>query len=220
MSGGGGGGKPQPIQASAGERIQAGLAKDQIDYYRGTYQPLEQAMVADANQDRSARFAGQNATAAMREVSPSLQQAALSGTMVDTGALGGAMGQARGAGLAQGVRDQADRRLDALDVGLGATADASKSLSQAAAIQTDEALGQSRLQIAKQNAKNDERAGYLGALGSIGGTYAGYKMPDWKKQLDAARLKKQNAAAAAKSTRMGASQEGYAALSGWKGPTK
>lgn len=212
---GGGSKKPDPIMPSLGEKIQAQTARDQIDYYRNTYQPLEQAMLYDANQDRSSRFAAEAGTAATREITPSLQQAAMMGTTADTAALGSAVGQARGAGLAMGVRDQADRRADAVGVGLGATSDATKSLSQAAAIQTDVAIDKARLEIAKQQAKNDERAGYLGGLASLAGTYVGYKMPSWKQALDARKAAKQ-------SLKMGSTQRGYSDqyLSGWAGPKK
>jgi hypothetical protein len=44
-------------------------------------------------------------------------------------------------------------------------------------MQTEAAIGKTRLSMAKQQAKNDERAALMGAVGSLGGMYAGYKLP-------------------------------------------
>lgn len=171
---GGGGGKPEQVKASEGEKIQAQLARDQINYYRGTYAPLEQQFLSEAGQDHSARLAGQNGSAAMRESTDTLRQAALSTAPVDTAALGTAITSGRVAGLAQGRRERDDGRLEGLGVGLGITADATKSLSQAGQIQTESAIDRTREQLAKMQAKNDLTAAKWGAVGTLAGAGVSY----------------------------------------------
>jgi hypothetical protein len=179
VGGGGGGSKPAPTPVSAGEKIQTKLAQDQIAHYRGTYAPLEQEFVRTVDQDPSARLAGQNATASAREMTGTLQQAAAGGGVVDTAAMAEARTLGRVGGMAQGTRELADGRMEALGVGLGATADASRSLSQAGQIQTSAAIDKTRSALAIQQAKNDEKAALMGAVGSLGGMYLGYKAPQW-----------------------------------------
>lgn len=175
--GGGGGSKPQEIKASAAEQQQAALARDQIDYYRSTFAPLEQRFANLSDQDPSARLQGQNASASAREMTGTLQQAALGTAPVDTSVIAEGKTLGRVAGLAQGTRELADNRLDALGVGLGISADATRSLSSAASAQTEGAIRQTQLSMAQQQAKNDERNALVGAAGSLGGMYLGYKLP-------------------------------------------
>lgn len=177
---GGGGSKPKEVRASEGEKIQAQLARDQIDYYRSTFAPLEKQFAELVDQDPSARLQGQNATASSREMTDTLRGAALAGGPVNTAELGEARTLGRVGGLAQGTRELADGRLEALGVGLGITADASKSLSQAGQIQTDAAISKTHNAMIKQQAKNDARNAPAAAVGSLGGMYLGYKIPQWK----------------------------------------
>lgn len=177
---GGGGKKPDPVPVSKGEKIQAQLAKDQIAYYRGTYAPLEKEFRDTVDQDPTARFNAQSGSASAREMTQTLRDAALVGGPVNTAELGAARAMGRVGAMAQGTRELADGRLDALGVGLGMTADASKSLSQAGQIQTDAAIGHTQLALEKQGAKNAERAALAGAAGSLAGAYIGYKMPAWQ----------------------------------------
>ena len=212
---GGGGSKPKEVKATEAEKQQAQLARDQINYYRATFAPLEKQFAELVDQDPSARLQGQNATASSREMTDTLRGAALAGGPVNTAELGEARTLGRVGGMAQGTRELADGRLEALGVGLGISADASKSLSQAGQIQTDAAIDKTRNAMIKQQAKNDERNALAGAGGSLGGMYLGYKMPQWKAGQEAT-------AAAKKSSTLGASAGGYSSnyLSGWKGPTK
>lgn len=174
---GGGGGKPAEVKASASEKQQAQLARDQISYYRGTFAPLEKQFAETVDQDPSARLQGQNASASAREMTETLRGAAMTGAPVNTAEIAEAKTLGRVGGMAQGTRELADGRLEALGVGLGITADASKSLSQAGQLQTDAAIDKTRLALAKQQAKNDERGALAGAVGSLGGMYLGYKLP-------------------------------------------
>lgn len=208
----GGGSKPKPVAVSEGEKIQTGLAKDQISYYRNTYAPLEAQFRDEAGRDYSSRFAGQNAAASVRELTPALADAAASGAMVDTGSLGSAVAGGRVAGMAQGRRERDDGRLEALGIGLGVTADASKSLSQAGQIQTSAAIDRTRDEVVKMQAKTDVRNAALGAAAAVGGTYG------MKHYLGAMEAKQ----AAARSSKTGASKEGYSSayLSGWTGPSR
>ena len=171
---GGSSSKPQEVQASAGEKAQAQLAQDQINYYRSTYAPLEKRMVDEANQDYSDRLSGQAGTAAMRASTQGLQAAGMSTAPVDTAALSGAVTQSRAAGLQQGQQDLNSRRLDALGVGLGMTADATRSLSQAAGEQTSAAIQRSRDAMLSAQAKTDEKNALLGAAGSLAGAAGTY----------------------------------------------
>lgn len=173
----GGGDKPAEVKASKGEKEQAKLAREQINYYRGTFAPLEQQFATLADQDPSARLVGQNGSASAREMTNTLRQAALGNAPVDTAGIAEGKTLGRVGAMAQGTRELADNRLDALGVGLGITADSSRSLSTAASAQTDSAIRQTQLSLAKQQAKNDERAALMGAVGSLGGMYAGYKLP-------------------------------------------
>ena len=176
----GGGDKPEPVPVSKGEKIQTQLAKDQIAYYRGTYAPLEKDFIYTVDQDPTARLQAQSSSASARETTQTLRDAALVGGPVNTAELGEARTLSRVGAMAQGARELADGRLDALGVGLGITADASKSLSQAGQIQTDAAINRTQLALAKQQAKNAERAALAGAAGSLGGAYIGYNMPTWQ----------------------------------------
>lgn len=209
---GGGGSKPKEVQASEGEKQQAELARNQINYYRGTFAPLEKQFADTVNQDPSARLEGQNATASSREMTGTLRGAALNSGPVNTAEIAEAKTLGRVGGLAQGTRELADGRLEALGVGLGITADATKSLSTAGQIQTDAAIGQTRLALAKQQAKNDERNALAGAVGSLGGMYGGYKLAG----------KMEASAASKQSMSLGSSQAGYSSgyLKGWGGVSK
>ena len=171
----GGSKKPDPVPVSNGEKIQAQLAKDQIAYYRSTYAPLEKEFRDTVDQDPTARLRAQSGSASAREATQTLRDAAMVGGPVNTAELGEARALSRVGAMAQGTRELADGRLDALGVGLGITADASKSLTQAGQIQTDAAIDRTRLALAKQEAKNTERAALLGAAGSLAGAYIGYK---------------------------------------------
>lgn len=190
---GGGGDKPKEVKASEGEKIQAQLAKDQIAYYRSTYAPLEKEFVKEANQDHSAKLSAQAAIGANREVTGAMRSMIGRPAPVDTAALSGAVTSGRVAGMAEGVRQQADSRLDALKIGLGVTADASRSLSQAGSIQTGAAIDNARLEIAKQQEKSSMKEGIVGGLASAGGMYLGYKLPQWQQS----RLTQQKALATA-----------------------
>jgi hypothetical protein len=177
MSVGGGGSKPKEIKATESEKQQAGLARDQINYYRSTFAPLEGEFAKMVDQDPSARLQGQNATASAREMTGTLQGAAMNGGVVNTAEIAEGRTLGRVGGMGQGARELADGRLDALGVGLGITADATRSLGQAGQMQTDAAIEKTKLSLAKQQAKNDEKAALMGAVGSLGGMYAGYKLP-------------------------------------------
>lgn len=211
MSTGGGGSKPKEIKATESEKQQAKLARDQISYYRGTFAPLEKQFAETVDQDPSARLQGQNASASAREMTDTLRGAAVTGGVVNTAEIAEGKTLGRVGGLAQGTRELADGRLEALGVGLGITADATKSLSQAGQIQTNAAIDSTRLALAKQQAKNDEKNALLGAAGSLGGMYLGYKIPQWKGAAGAT-------AASKKSMTLGASADGYSGqyMSGFK----
>lgn len=208
----GGGSKPKEVQASEGEKQQAELARKQIGYYRDTFAPLEKRFADMADRDPSARLEGQNATASAREATETLRGAAIAGGVTSTAGIAEAKTMGRVGGMAQGVRELADGRLDALGVGLGITADSTKSLSQAGQIQTDAAIGQTRLALAKQQAKNDERNALVGAVASLGGMYGGYKIGQ---KMEASAAHKQ-------SVSLGSSKAGYSSgyLRGWGGPSK
>ena len=190
---GGGDDKPKPVPVSQGEKIQTNLAQDQISYYRGVYAPLEKEFIYTVDQDPTARLQAQSGSASARETTQTLRDAAMLGGPVNTAELGEARALSRVGAMAQGTRELADGRLDALGVGLGITADASKSLSQAGQIQTDAAINRTQLALAKQQAKNAERAALAGAAGSLGGAYIGYNMPAW--QAEQATQAKANATA-------------------------
>lgn len=168
---GGGGSKPKDVPVSEGEKIQTRLARDQISYYRSTFAPLETQFRDEASRDHSARFAGQNATASMREMTPAMASLAMSGSTVDTADLAGATTIGRVAGMAQGVREQADGRIDSLGVGMGITADANRTLSEAGRLQTSAAIDTTRQKMADAQAKADVRNAALGAVAAVGGAY-------------------------------------------------
>lgn len=161
--------KPKATPVSESEKMQAKLARDQIDYYRGQYQPLESRFVKEADQDFSSRLGGQAGSAGMRAATETLRTAALSGEVTNTAALGGAIAEGRLAGYAQGRRERDDLRLDALGVGLGTTADAHRSLAQAGQLQTSSAIDRAQEELVKINAKQGEK----NALVAAGGTLAG-----------------------------------------------
>lgn len=168
--------KPKPTPVSEGEKISAQLAKDQIGYYRSTFAPLEGQFRDEAGRDYSARFAAQNASAANRTLSDGLAAVASTGAMMDTGGMSEAITGARVAGLAQGRRERDDGRLDALGVGLGITADATKSLGEAGRIQTNAAIDRSREEVVKMQAKADVRNAALGGIAAIGTAYGTSKL--------------------------------------------
>lgn len=206
----GGSSKPKDVPVSQGEKIQTQLARDQISYYRSTFAPLETQFRDEASRDYSERLAGQNATSSMREMTPGLADVAMSGMSMDTASLAGATTAGRVAGTAQGKREQADGRLESLGVGMGITADANRTLSEAGRLQTNAAIDQTREKVAEMQAKAGVRNAALGAVAAVGGAYG------TKSYLDSRDAK----AAAAESSRLGASRAGYspAFLSGWTGP--
>lgn len=208
----GGSSKPKEVPVSKGEKIQTQLAKDQINYYRSTFAPLETQFRDEVSQDHSARFAGQNATASMREMTPAMAGLAMSGSTLDTAGLAGATTSGRVAGMAQGVREQADGRIESLGVGMGITADANRTLSEAGRLQTSAAIDVTREKLADAQAKADVRNAALGAVAAVGGAYG------TKSYL----TNRENALAAENSLKLGGSSIGYspAYLSGWTGPTR
>lgn len=168
--------KPKAVAVSQGEKTQAALAKDQINYYRSTYAPLEAQYAEEAGRDFSARLAAQAGSTGMREATPGLKQMALNTAPVDTAAIGGALASARNSAAAQGRRSRDDGRLSALGVGLGITADAGTSLSTAARNQTNAAIDAVSEQMAVQQAKSSKGAAIGGAVGTLAGaglTYYG-----------------------------------------------
>lgn len=171
---GGGAKKPEEVQASESEQVQAGLAANQIAYYRNTYAPLEKQLVDEANQDTSQRLSGQAGSAASRASTEALRTMGMTGGVAETASLGDAVARSRLDGNLQGASDMAGKRLDALGVGLGITADASKSLSQAGNIQTQSAIDRVHDAMIKSNAKNDERNAALAAAGSVAGAAGMY----------------------------------------------
>lgn len=197
---GGGGSKPEEVKASEGEKQQARLARDQIDYYRSTYAPLEQRSLSEANRDYSGRLSGQAASAGMRESTQGLRAAALSGASMDTTGVAGAISSGTAEALRAGKADQSQRRLEAMGVGLGLSGDATRSLSQAGSIQTSNAIDQVRAEWAEEQAKNDSRNAAYAAMGSAAGTYIGYKAPEW--QHRAATQKKANETAKTMQTKI------------------
>jgi hypothetical protein len=208
----GGAKKPKDVPISEGEKIQTQLAKDQIAYYRSTYAPLESQFRDEASRDYSSRFAGQNATASTRLMTPALADTAKSVSMADTASLGDAITSGRVSGMGEGRRQRDDGALEALGVGLGVTADAGTSLSQAGRIQTNAAIDKTTESIVKMQAKADVRNAAIGAVASVAGAYGTNKLMG--------KMEAKQAAAA--SSKMGASRDGYSAgaLSGWKGPSR
>lgn len=187
MSGGSKAPKPTPVEVSQGEQIQTRLAKDQYAYYAGTYAPLAKQMADESNADYSGRFAAQNATASMREAGNLYRASAASGGMGDTTSLADAAAQSRLAGTLQGKQSQLSSRLNALEVGLGATADATKSLSQAAHNQTELSIQATRSKMADKQAKADARNAAAGSLVSMGtsiGTAYGLKKMNAQTPVD------------------------------------
>lgn len=169
-----GGKKADEIKATEGEKIQAGLAKDQIAYYRGTYAPLEQRALSEANQDPSARFSGQVGSAGLRASTETLQNAALNGGVTDTAALGGAIAGGRTEANAAGRRERDDSRLDVLKMGLGLTADAHKSLSAAGQMQTGAAIDRAEQELVKIQSKQDVKNAKVAAVGTVAGAAGSY----------------------------------------------
>lgn len=169
MSGGSSSAKKTPV--TDGEKIQTELARDQHQYYSSTYAPLENQFRDEVTRDYSSRLAGQNATASMREMTPTLANVAMSGSTADSGVLGDAVTGGRVAGLAQGARELADGRLESIGLGMGITADANRSLSEAGRIQTNAAIDRTREQIADAEAKSGLRNAVLGGVAAVGATY-------------------------------------------------
>lgn len=175
-----GGDKPKEVKASEGEKIQAQVAKDQIDYYRSTYAPLEKQYADEAGRDYSARLSGQAGTAGMRAMTDTLQVAAAAGSPLDTAALSSGMTLGRVAGMAEGQRLSADGKLNALKVGLGATADATRSLTETSRMQTDSLIQAQQLKMEEAQTKAAGRAMTTAAVGQAAGMYAGYKLPQMR----------------------------------------
>lgn len=208
----GGPDKPKEVQASEGEKMQAQLAKDQINYYRATYAPLEKQYADEAGRDYSARLSGQAGTAGMRGMTQALQVAGAAGSPMDTAALSGGTTLGRVAGMAEGQRLSADGKLNALKVGLGATADATRSLTEASRLQTSSLIEAEQLRMEEAKNKAAGRAMTMAALGQAGGMAAGY--------YGAGKLASMQAAKQSMTT--GASRQGYSSayLSGWSGPSR
>ena len=181
---GGGGDKPEPTPVSKGERIQTQLAKDQYAYYKGTYAPIAKDMADAASQDFSNRAAGQASSASMRAGSPTLQAVASSGSMMDSNTLADAMTTARMSGKQAGLQQRDTQRFEALGVGLGATADATNTLSRAGNIQTDAAIQNTKLSLANSQSDADTKNALYGAAGSVAAMYGTKAGLDWygKKQ--------------------------------------
>lgn len=198
--------KPDDVAVSEGEKTQAALAKDQINYYRSTYAPLEGQYADEASRDYSSRLSAQAGSAGMREATSGLRTLALSNAPVNTAEIGGAVAGARAAAGAEGRRSRDDGRLSALGVGLGVTADAGQSLSTAGRSQTNTTIDAVRTEMAAQEAKSSKQAALGGALGTVAGaglTYYG--------------LKAQGVTAGEKSLTAGSKKSGYsgATLSAW-----
>lgn len=170
--------KPDAVAVSEGEKTQAALAQDQINYYRATYAPLEGKYADEASRDYSSRLSAQAGSAGMREATTGLQKMALSGAPVDTAAIGSAVAASRNSATSKGLRSRDDGRLSALGVGLGVTADAGAGLSTAARSQTNSAIDAVRTEMVAQEAKASRQAALGGAAGTIAGaglTYYGLK---------------------------------------------
>lgn len=196
MSIGGSAKKPKPTPVSEGEKISAQLARDQIGYYRSNFAPLEGQFRDEAGRDHSARFSAQNAAAANRTLTGGLAAVASTGSMMDTGDTADAVTGARVAGMAQGRRERDDGRLDALGIGLGITADATKSLSEAGRLQTSAAIDRSREEVTKMQAKADVRSAALGGVAAIGTAYGTSKLlpalAERKELTEISRLRQDN----------------------------
>lgn len=194
-----GGSKPKEVQASEGEKMQAQVAREQINYYRGTYAPLEQQYAEEAGRDYSPRLSGQAGTAGARSMTDTLQVAAAAGSPLDTAALSSGTSLGRVAGMAEGQRLSADGKLNALKVGLGATADATRSLTEASRLQNSSLIEAQQLKMEEAQTKAAGRAMTLAAIGQAGGMAAGYYGAN----------KLANMQATKQSLKMGASQQGY-----------
>lgn len=167
----GGSKKPKPTPVSKGEKIQTQLARDQHAHYMQNFAPLESQFRDEATRDYSARFAGQSANAAMRNLTPSMAAIGQTGAMVDTGELAGSVTAGRVAGLAEGRRQRDDGSLESMNIGLGITADANKSLSDAGRLQTNAAIDRTQEQVSKMQAKAEVRNAAIGAVAAVGGAY-------------------------------------------------
>lgn len=194
-----GGSKPDEVKASEGEKMQAQVAKDQINYYRSTYAPLEGQYAEEAGRDYSARLSGQAGTAGSRAMTETLQVAGAAGAPLDTAALSGGITLGRVAGMAEGQRLSTDGNLNALKVGLGATADATRSLTESSRMQTDSLVQAQQLKLEEAKTKSAGRAMTLAAIGQAGGMAAGY--------YGAGKL--ESAAAAKQSSTLGSTRAGY-----------
>lgn len=194
-----GGSKPKEQKASEGEKMQAQVAKDQIAYYRGTYAPLEAQYAKEAGRDYSDRLAGQAGTAGMRGMTDTLQVAAAAGSPLDTASLSSGITAGRVAGMAEGQRLSADGKLNALKVGLGATADATRSLTETSRMQTDSLIQAQQNKMDEAQAKAAGRAMTLAAIGQAGGMAAGYYGAE---KLEAYQANK-------RSMTLGSTQAGY-----------
>ncbi|MFV1943485.1 hypothetical protein VPH49_21975 [Pseudomonas luteola] len=204
--------KSQKVKVSEGEKIQAQLAKDQYAEYQNTYVPLEGEYLSEATKDHSARLSAQAGTASMRTSAAGLQNAATSSGPVDTGAISSALTNALMNGYRTGKTQQFEGGINSMKQGLGATADASQSLTSASQDQLQVATSDAQAAAQVANAKAQTKAAAIGALGSIGGAYG------INKYMQGAQAK----TAADTSMKLGASQAGYGPeyLSGWKGPTR
>lgn len=169
-----GGSKPKEQKASEGEKMQAQVAQERIAHYRGTYAPLEAQYAKEAGRDYSDRLAGQAGTAGARSMTDTLQVAAATGSPLDTASLSSGITSGRIAGLAEGKRLSADGNLNAVKVGLGASADATRSLADASRMQTDSLIQANQLKREEAETKAAGRAMTLAAIGQAGGMAAGY----------------------------------------------
>lgn len=166
--------KPKATAVSEGEKTQAALARQQIDYYNSTYAPLEGEYAQEAGRDYSSRMSAQAGSAGMREATSGLQQMALSNAPVDTASIGGAIASGQNSAAVAARRTRDDGRLSALGVGLGVTADAGTALSAAARSQTNAAISDVTAELAKQQAKSSTQAAIGGAVGTLAGAGATY----------------------------------------------
>lgn len=206
-----GGSKPKEQEASEGEKLQAQVAKDQIAHYRSTYAPLEQTYAEEAGRDYSPRLAAQAGVTGSRGMTEALQVAAGTASPLDAANLSSGVTLGRVAGMAEGRRLSSEGMNNAVKVGLGATADASRSLSEAARLQTDSLIQTQQNKLEEAKTKAAGRAMTLAAVGQAAGTAAGYYGANKLESMQAAKV----------SSQLGSSRQGYSSayLSGWGGPT-
>lgn len=168
---GGGSSKPPKVQVSQGERISTQLARQQIGYYKDTFAPQEERFLEERGHDYSDRFASQGTAATARGMGDVLAQAAQVGGPVDTASIGTSIAGSHLAGAATGRRQRDDGRLEAMNVGLGVSADATKSLSDAGRDQTNASVSRSQVKVAEMKAKSDVRGAAIGAATTLASAY-------------------------------------------------